>query len=309
MATRDIYRHGFDEDVTTTSSPSSRCPECDGVVRTNSIETSCEDCGLVIEEEPIDHGPEWMPSEAEERRRNGAPLTPARHDRGLSTTIGRGVDAKGNTLPGRKRRQLGRLRREQSRIRWRSKAERNLGYGLGEVRRVASALDLSASTRDQACQLFRRAQSEELLQGRSIEAIAAASVYAACRCSRISRLLEEIIDVAHVEEVSVTNAYNTLNAELGLPAKPQSPAAYVPRLAAELDCPSGVRRRAREIVAKAENADVTNGAHPAGFAAGCLYRAGLEEGYRITQMDAAEAANVSPATVRSHKNTLEELLA
>jgi transcription initiation factor TFIIB len=75
------------------------------------------------------------------------------------------------------------MRREQTRGRWQSKAERNLAHGLGEVRRLASALELSESIRDQACQLFRSAQSEDLLRGRSIEAIAAASVYRRSRPS------------------------------------------------------------------------------------------------------------------------------
>jgi len=68
------------------------------------------------------------------------------------------------------------MRREQSRGRFQSKAERNLAHGLGEVRRIVSALELSEAIRDQACQLFRSAQNEDLLRGRSIEAIAAASV-------------------------------------------------------------------------------------------------------------------------------------
>jgi len=46
------------------------------------------------------------------------------------------------------------MRREQTRGRWRSKAERNLAHGLGEVRRLASSLELADSVRDQACQLF-----------------------------------------------------------------------------------------------------------------------------------------------------------
>jgi len=58
MATRDIYETGFDEDIQTESN-ANRCPECDGHVTTNIKETVCEDCGLVIEEQRIDHGPEW----------------------------------------------------------------------------------------------------------------------------------------------------------------------------------------------------------------------------------------------------------
>jgi len=53
------------------------------------------------------------------------------------------------------------MRREQTRGRWRSKAERNLAHGLGEVRRLASSLELADSVRDQACQLFRSAQNED----------------------------------------------------------------------------------------------------------------------------------------------------
>jgi len=224
MATaRHIYETGFDEDVQTNSS-TNPCPECDGRVTTNSVETICEDCGLVIDEQRIDHGPEWRTHNQDQRKRTGSPLTAARHDRGLSTEIGRWKDANGNELSGRKRQRLSRMRREQARGRFQSKAERNLAHGLGEVRRIASVLELSDSVRDQACQLFRSAQSEDLLRGRSIEAIAAAaSIYGVCRCNGHSRLLDDVVDAARVEQSRVTNAYKTLNTELGLPAQPVRP--------------------------------------------------------------------------------------
>ena len=221
MATRDIYETTFDEDVQT-DAESNQCPECEGRITTNAVETVCEDCGLVVDEHQIDHGPEWRGFDADERERTGAPLTAARHDRGLSTEIGRGTDAKGNKLSGKKLRRLARMRREQTRGRWRSKAERNLAHGLGEVRRLASALELSDSVRDQACQLFRSAQNEDLLRGRSIEAIAAASVYGAYRCNGLSRLVDDVSEMARVAESRITNAYKTLNGELGLPAEPVS---------------------------------------------------------------------------------------
>jgi transcription initiation factor TFIIB len=305
MATRDIYETGFDEDVRPESS-ANQCPECDGLVTTNVKETVCEDCGLVIEEQRLDHGPEWRPYDAAERERTGAPLTTARHDRGLSTKIGRKTDANGTSLPGHKRRRLARLRRQHSRGRYRSKAERNLARGLGEVRRLASALECSESLRDQACQLFRTAQNEDLLRGRSIEAVAAASVYGACRCNGRAQLLEDIVAVAKVEQSRVTNAYQTLNEELGLPATPATPTMYIPRLASELDCPDRIRRRARTLAEDAEEAGVTSGVHPAGFAAACLYLAGHEAGRWLTQRDVAEVANISTVTLQKHRDTLEE---
>ncbi|WP_226042625.1 hypothetical protein [Natrinema sp. DC36] len=62
------------------------------------------------------------------------------------------------------------MRREQSRAQWQSKAERNLAYGLSEIRRIVASLGFAQSIRDQTCSLFRTAQSERLCRGRSLEA-------------------------------------------------------------------------------------------------------------------------------------------
>ena len=139
------------------------------------------------------------------------------------------------------------MRREQTRGRWRSKAERNIAHGLGEVRRLVSALELSDSVRDQACQLFRSAQNEDLLRGRPIEAIAAASVYGAYQCNGLSRLVDEVSEMACIAESRVTFAYKTLNEDLGLPAEPVSPWMFVPRLASDLECSDAIRQRARRL--------------------------------------------------------------
>lgn len=303
MATRDIYASGFDEDVQTDETTSG-CPECGGRVETNTVETVCEGCGLVIDEHAIDHGGEPVYNNKDER--TGAPLTASRHDRGLSTTISRKTDAKGNALSPSKRRQLGRLRREQRRGRFRSKAERNLGHGLGEVRRVVSVLELAKTHREQACQLFRSAQNEDLLRGRSIEAMAAASVYAACRCTGHPIPQVDVVDAARVEKGRVMNAYSVLNEELGLPAQPMRPRAFLARFSSDLDLPGRVRRRAERLAERAVEHGVIGGASPSGFAAACLYVAAEEFDWRLTQSRVAETADVSTNTIRSHRATLTE---
>jgi len=305
MVTRNIYETTFDEDVQTDSS-ANQCPECDGRVTTNTVETVCEDCGLVVDEQRIDHGPEWRGFDDDDRERTGAPLTATRHDRGLSTEIGRGADTNGE-LSGQKRRRLSRMRREQSRGRFQSKAERNLAHGLSEVRRIVSALELSDSIRNQACQLFRSAQNEDLLRGRSIEAIAAASVYGACRCNGRPQTLDDVTGSARVVQSRVTNAYKTLNTELGLPTKPVTPSTFVPRLASELDVPDQIRQRARQLAKASESTGAATGVRPSGVAAACLYKAGCEDGRWLTQSDVADVANVSVVTVRTHRDALDEL--
>lgn len=286
----------------------SPCPECGESVSATTTETVCTECGLVVDDQPIDHGPDWQSFDDADtnQKRTGAPITPARHDRGLSTNIGYGPDANGNRLSGRKRRQLARLRREHSRGRFSSKRERNLAHGLGEVRRIASAMGLPESIRDQACTLFRSAQSEDLLWGRSIESMAAASVYGAVRCNGLCRPIEDVVAPAQCDRSALKNGYGVLNTDLGLPAEPMAPDGFLPRFAAELDVPDRVRHRALDLAERAEARGIANGAKPSGVAAACLYAAAREHGVVLLQGDLAEVAHTSRGTIRTHWYAIAE---
>ena len=312
MSLRNVYERTFDEDEPAAERSSSGCPECGGLVHTNSIETVCDDCGLVLEDRPIDHGPEWCAfddTERIERTRTGPALTPTRHDRGLSSEIGFDqTDANGTTLSGRKRSQIGRLRREHRRGRWSSKAEQNLAHGFSEVRRIVGALDLPRSLRDQACRLYRTAAGEDLIRGRSIEAMAAASVYAACRCAGLPRTLQEVSVTSAVSHERVQNAYSVLNRELELPTVPMEPLEYVPRVTSALGLSAGTRQRAAALAKQAVRTGVANGYNPAGVAAGCVYQAAREQDERVTQAALADAAEVTPMTIRTRWNELQTIL-
>ncbi len=279
------------------------CPECDGCVDYETTETVCRDCGLVVGEDPIDYGPEWRNfDDGVDRSRTGAPLTRSRHDRGLSTKIGRST-----RLKGRKRRQLTRMRREHNRARIATKADRNEVYAFTEIRRLVGALSLPQSVRDQACALFDSAQSEDLLRGRSLEGFAAAAVYAVCRTNGISRTLEEVVEAARADAAELRAAYDAMNRELGLPTGPIDPTEYLPRFATALDLPPRVESRAREYVAAAEERHLVSGKHPGGVAAACLYLAAAEcdRTEDVTQAAAAEAAGVTPVTLRSTYTALQ----
>ncbi|MFC7044798.1 transcription initiation factor IIB family protein [Halobacteriaceae archaeon GCM10025711] len=308
MASRDIYTTADeDESIATTTD---ECPECAGALRTVSGETHCTKCGLIISEDHIDHGPEWRSFEGEttDRKRTGAPRTVARHDNGLSTTIGRVQDGSGNPLSWKKRRQLGRLRREHERAKRSSKRERNQVHGLVEIRRMTSALGLSNSLRDQASMVFKSAQKEDLLRGRSIEAIATGSIYAVCRMNGLPRTLDEVVRVARCEYSAAKNGYRVLNRELGIPSVPPRPGDFVGRLASDLGLSNRIRRRAQELVDLAEETGISNGVNPAGVAGACLYIAAHEHGRLIQQAAVAAAADVSTATIRDRRADITEVL-
>ncbi|MEF8851534.1 MAG: transcription initiation factor IIB family protein [Haloarculaceae archaeon] len=278
------------------------CPECAGRLRSDDCETVCTQCGLVVAEDRVDRGPEWRSFADDEtnRERTGAPLTRSRHDRGLSTEIGRST-----RLKGRKRRRVARMRRQHNRTKIGSKAERNQVYGFTEIRRLVGALGLSEHVRDRACVLFESAQDADLLRGRSLEGFAAAAVYATCRTSDVSRTVEEVVDDAKATAGELRAAYDALNRELGLPTGPIDPREYIPRFASELDLPDDVERRARALAECARDEGLVAGRNPAGVAAACLYTAASERDYPLTQQAAADVADVTPVTLRGTYQDLE----
>jgi transcription initiation factor TFIIB len=284
----------------------SSCPECEGRLDGSGDETVCADCGLVVEADRLDRGPEWrsFADDDSQPERTGAPLTRSRHDRGLSTQVGNHGDTL--RLTGRKRRRAARLRRQQRRTTVRTKAERNQVYGFTEIRRVVDALGLPDSVRDAACRLFESAQDADLLRGRSLEGFAAAAVYAVCRSRSIARSVAEVTDPAKADADELRVAYDALNRDLGLPTGPVHPREYVPRFASELDCPPAVEQAAREAAEQARERGVDVGRNPCGVAAACIYRAAEEVGHDVTQAAVAEVADVTPVTVRSTYYDLQE---
>ena len=305
MAASDNYQQTIEEERSTLRTD--QCPDCGGRAVTENHETICQECGLILEEDRLDRGPDWRSFEGESAKRYGAPLTAGRHDRGISSEIGRFTDGNGNRLSNRKRRQLHRLRREHGRAQWRTKREKNLAIGLGEVRRISSATGLPRTVREQACQLFRSAQSDALLRGRSIESMAAACVYGACRCNGLSRTLEEVASCARVEYSRVKHAYNVLNTELELPARPPTPSEFIPTMANRLEVSTEIRHRAHELASQAEESGLATGKRPPAFAMACVYTAARERGMWPTQEETASAAGIAPTTLRKHWKALEVL--
>ena len=279
------------------------CPECEGRLRSTDAETVCDECGLVVDETAIDHGPEWRSFAEDDTNpeRCGAPLTRSRHDRGLSTEIGRST-----RLKGRKRRRIARMRRQHKRAHIGSKRERNQVYGFTEIRRLTGRLELPESLQERACVLFESAQDEDLLQGRSIEGFAAAAVYTVCRTASVARTVDEVVTEATATENELKAAYDAMNRGLGLPTGPIDPAEYLARFASKLDAPTEIERRARELAEHARDSGLAAGRNPGGVAAACLYTAADEAGYDMTQSEVSDVADVSAVTVRNSYRELRD---
>jgi len=288
------------------------CPECGGSLLSDSErgETVCEDCGLVVEEDEIDPGPEWRAfdsKEKDQKSRVGAPTTNMMHDKGLSTNIGwQDKDAYGNSLSSRQREKMQRLRTWNERFRTRDSKERNLKQALGEIDRMASALGLPESVRETASVIYRRALNEDLLPGRSIEGVSTASLYAAARQAGTPRSLDEIANVSRVGKDEIARTYRYVVRELSLEIQPADPESYVPRFASDLDLSEEVERRARQLLQNAKAEGVHSGKSPVGLAAAAVYAASLLTNEKVTQSEVSEVASISEVTIRNRYHELLE---
>jgi transcription initiation factor TFIIB len=183
------------------------CPECGGASLVEDYdlgEIICHNCGLVLSEHALNQGPEWRAftsEEKNERGRVGLPTSFSIHDKGLSTVIDRvNRDASGRQLPYATRLEMLRLRKWQIRTRVHSSADRNLAQAMAELDRLTDVLHIPASIKESAAMVYRKALSNSLVRGRSIAAVAAASLYAACRISETPRTLKDVSAASRIRK-------------------------------------------------------------------------------------------------------------
>lgn len=291
------------------------CPECGSRHLAQDYdrgELICEDCGLVIDNQYIDEGPEWRAfdmKQEEKRARTGAPMTEMVHDKGLSTGIdSSNRDSYGRAIPSKKKAQIYRLRKWQRRIRVSDAAERNLAYALTEMGRLASTMGLPKNIRETAAVIYRKAVKKNLIRGRSIKSVVAASLYAACRKASVPRTLDEIAEATSPDRKEVGRTYRFLSRELILKIKPTRPQEYLSHFCSELDLSVKVQKIAKNIIDQAEEQELISGKGPTGLAAAAIYIASINGGERKTQSEIADVAAVTEVTVRNRYQPLIDKL-
>jgi len=292
-----------------------QCPECSSTHLSKDYsraELVCRNCGLILDEDIIDHGPEWRAFDSEQkekRARTGAPMTYTIHDKGLSTMIGwKNRDSYGKSIPTKNRAQIYRLRKWARRIRISNATERNLAIAFSELDRMASGMGLPRTVRETAAMIYRKAALKKLVRGRSIEGVITAALYAACRQCHVPRTLDEISNIAHISRKEIGRTYRYVSRELGLKLLPTSPEDYISRFCSELKLSGDVRAKTLEILQEAAHQELTSGRGPTGMAAASLYIASVLCSERRTQREVADVAGVTEVTIRSRYKELTKKL-
>lgn len=291
------------------------CPECNSPHLSHDYQKAeivCQACGLVLEESIIDQGPEWRAFDAEQsasRARTGAPTSYTLPDKGLTTTIDRSNrDAMGGSITGEAARQAQTIRKWQRRIRLSRSVERNLNYALTELGRMANQLKLPRDVQQEAGLIYRKAVEKGLVRGRSIEALTAASLYAACRTTGLPRTLDEVASASPLHRRDIGRSYRFLAREMQLKVAPPGPLDYISRFCSELELSTETQQEAQRLLKSAGQEELISGRGPTGFAGAAIYLATRTTGERRSQKVIAQVTGVTEVTIRNRYRELATIL-
>jgi transcription initiation factor TFIIB len=279
-----------------------RCPECgDSVIiqDSKSAEVVCTNCGFVLSTEMTDIGPEWRaftPEEREAKVRVGAPQTFMLHDKGLSTKIDwRDI---GSFAP-KKRAQLHRIRKWQQRSRVSGSTEKNLAKALSEIGRISDMLNLPKNIVETSAITYRRAVNEGLIRGRSIQSMATAATYLACRQNKLVRTLSELSKASGINRKELASNYRFLVRRLKIFVPPMRPNQHITKLSNQVGLDGFTEGIAHKILLAAKKQKLTSGRGAKSLAAAASYIASKVTGNDRTQREFAEAADLTEVTIRN----------
>ena len=292
-----------------------KCPSCgstDIIFDNERGEEICNSCGLVIEENITDVGPEWRAFDADQRNsraRTGAPIKYTKLNKGLVTEIDMyNRDIRGAKLPSKRQAQLYRLRKWHKRASIATSSERNYLIALPELNRAASYLGLPENIRESAALLYRQCVKNNLIRGRPIETVVNAALYATCRSAGMPRTLDEIAQISGVPKKEIGRAHRVISHELGLKIPLTDPAGYVPRYVAALKLSGDAQEKSMELLRSAMKKGLVSGRSPTGVSAAAVYIAAALVGERRTQKEVANVAGVTEVTIRNRYRELKKEL-
>ena len=279
-----------------------KCGSTKEIVDSESGETVCSGCGVVLQERAETRLPNMYSQEdsAGKNRSQGPGTTILRHDMGLYTTIGNeNRDASGKPLASSMKTTMEKLRTWDSRSQTSKPGKHGLKKGLVELNRLKSKMVISGSIAERAAYIYRKAAENRLVRGRSITAVVTAALYIACREAGTTRTLKDMETVSNAKRRDIARYYRCLVKEMDIKIPVVDAIQCVARIASMIGITEKTKRHAVDIIRHVQKHEISAGKDPMALAAGALYMAGITNGENKTQREIAMSANVTDVTVRN----------
>jgi transcription initiation factor TFIIB len=294
------------------------CPECKSTLVDDmqNGEIICSGCGVVVDDQIADLGPETISSNFEDKMklaRATGQTTYSQHDLGITTEISiSSKDFSGKTINREVAGQMNNLRKWQQRVRVSSPKERRLANVLAKMGETCDGLSLSRNVLETASMIYRNLDGHIDVKGKSVVCITAATIYMACKQCEVVRSLEEICrGICPAKDVKsktklAARYYRTMVMEMGqIHAPVVTMDKYISKIANMTQTEVRVERLALEIAEKTKDSSIADGKAPNGIAAAYLYVASVLLGQNVLQRDVSSVSGVTEVTIR---NRCKEIL-
>jgi transcription initiation factor TFIIB len=273
-------------------------------------EVICISCGAVISDKIAETRPEWSvygTNELNSRSRVGMPISLAIHDLGLSTVIGKNnKDFSGKTIVNTSTRAvIERIRTWDYRTQTRSSKGQSLKYAFRQLNSLKEKLALPSPVLEKAAYIYRKAQQNDIIRGRTRTGAMAACVYIACREAIIPRAFDEVAEVSNIRHKEMWKAYRAIVSELDLKVPLIDPVRCLVKLANKMGVSEKVKRYGIDYMKQVIDSNISAGRDPMGLAATVLYISCQNFGnVDKSQKYFADTAGISDVTVRNRRQEL-----
>ncbi|MGA7369125.1 MAG: transcription initiation factor IIB [Nitrososphaeraceae archaeon] len=268
-------------------------------------EIICTNCGMVKSTDRAfqQSTPEWRAfdyNQMRDRSRVGMPMTLTRHDKGLSTVIGRpNKDASGKGLDDSMRTMMQRLRTWDHRIQVSSPTDRNLARAFQSLEILKGKLGLPDNVIEKAAYIYRKVQQLGMVKGRTIAATLAASIYVASREAGIPRTLAEIATLNNTSYKELSRVYRLIVLNLDLKVPMVDPVKCIAKIANKMEVSEKTKRHAINYMHAVITRGIAAGKDPMGLAGAVLYLSCIHGDEHRNQLDVAAASGVTEVTLRN----------
>src|SRR5688500_2846106 len=168
-------------------------------------EVICSRCGVVVDRLESSAIQEWRAFSVDDfyrKCRIGGATSLARYNKGLLTTIGNSRDSKERGF------NFDRIRVWDFRIQ--TANDRSLKQALPALEHLKESLGLPDTIVEKSAYFYRKAARINLIKGRTVSSVLAASVYLACRELETPRTLNEVSSASNVPRKKISRDYRLL---------------------------------------------------------------------------------------------------
>jgi transcription initiation factor TFIIB len=187
---------------------------------------------------------------------------------------------------------------------------RSLVTAFRDISNMCDSWSLPKTISDIAKQLYKRADEEKLLKGKSLDAIIAACIFIACRQAHVPRTFREICQLTRVPKKTIGQCYKVLEQAFNLssgaaadpskepPRKVGGAEELLVRYCNHLDLPANVQSTTGDIIRSAKEQGIADGRSPVSIAGGAIYFTSHLLGKPKSAKDICVVAGVSESTIK-----------